>query len=178
MAEMPKPGTYNIDPSHTEASFTVRHMGLARVRGGFTGVGGSIVVGSDAAASSVDVTIDASTFDSGAEDRDNHVKSPDFLDIENHGTLTFKSTGVEADGDGWKLAGDLTIVGISKPVVLAMTYEGSGTDPWGNTRAGYSASTKINREDWGLTWNAALEGGGFLVGKEVTIDIDVSTVLG
>lgn len=178
MADMPTAGNYNIDASHTEASFTVRHMGLARVRGGFTGVTGVIVVGEDAASSSVEVTIDASTFDSGAEDRDNHVKSPDFLDIENHRTLSFVSTGVTEQDGVWKLAGNLTIVGVSKPVVLEMEYHGSATDPWGNTRAGYSATTKIMREDWGLTWNAALEGGGFLVGKEVTIDIDVSTVLG
>ncbi|MDH3308662.1 MAG: YceI family protein [Acidimicrobiia bacterium] len=176
MAETPTPGTYSIDPTHTEVSFVVRHMGLSKVRGGFTGVSGTIEVAENPTDSKVDVTIDAATFDSGAPDRDTHVKSPDFLDVETHPSLTFASKNIAASTNGWSLAGDLSIAGVTKPVVLDMEFTGMGVDPWGGTRAAYSAVTKINREDWGLTWNALLEGGGVLVGKEVTIELDVQTV--
>ncbi len=176
MHPTPEPGTYTIDPTHSEVSFVVRHMGFSKVRGGFTGVDGHIVVAEDPTASKVAAAVDAATFSSGAEDRDNHVRSADFLDVENHPQLTFASTSITPSGSDWSLTGDLTIAGTTQPVVFDLQYLGSGVDPWGGTRVGYSATTKINREDFGLTWNAVIEGGGVLVGKEVTIELDVQTV--
>ncbi len=170
---LPEVGTWSIDPSHTVVGFNARHLVAAKVRGSFKTFSGTIAIGETPEDSSVTVTIDAGSIDTGVEDRDGHLRSPDFLDIANHPTLEFRSTAVRDAGKGYEVVGDLTIRGVSRPVTLDMSYLGLVTDPWGNDKALYSASTKIDREDWGLTWNAALEAGGWLVGKTVDIEIEV-----
>lgn len=171
--EVPAAGTYNLDVAHTAANFTVRHMGLSKVRGSIPVTEGTIVIGENPADSTVEVTLDAANFNTGSADRDNHVKSADFLDVENYPELTFRTVGLRADGDTWKLDGELTVRDVTKPVQLDVEFEGGGQDPWGNTMIAFSATTEINREDFGITWNQALETGGVLVGKKVTVNIDV-----
>jgi polyisoprenoid-binding protein YceI len=173
----PEPGTYEIDKSHSMVEFVGRHLMVTKVRGRFTEFSGTIRVGETPEESSVDVTIDAASIDSGEEKRDGHLRSPDFLDVENHPTLEFHSTKVEpVDGERLRVTGDLTVRGVTRPVVLDATYDGPFSDPWGGQRIGFSASTEINREDWGLTWNVALETGGVLVGKKVGVELTVSAV--
>lgn len=174
--ELPAAGTWTIDGSHTHVGFRVKHLGLAKVRGRFTGIEGAVEVGERPEDSSVRVSIDATSVDTHDENRDNHLRSADFFNVEEHPTWTFASTGVRGEGTRWQLDGDLTIAGITRPVTLEVAYEGVTQDPWGGTRAGFTASTQINREDFGLTWNAALEAGGFVVGKNVTIELEVELV--
>jgi len=171
--------TYSIDPAHSNAQFTVRHMMISNVRGGFRSVTGMIGYDPDnATESTVEATIDASTISTLDEQRDTHLKSADFLDVEHYPAITFKSRKVDAAGPGeLKVTGDLTIHGVTREVVLHV--EGptpEHKDPFGNIRIGLSASTRIKRSDFGLTWNAALETGGFLVGDELKIDIDISAI--
>jgi polyisoprenoid-binding protein YceI len=167
--------TYTIDPAHSTAGFKVRHLMVANVRGEFSKVSGAVVFdAANPANSRVEATIDASSIHTRDEQRDGHLKSPDFLDVEKFPNIQFVSTKVTKVGDGeWKVAGDLTIHGVTKPVTLDV--EGPTPemkDPWGNTKTGVSASTKINRKDFGLVWNVALETGGVLVGEEVQISIE------
>jgi polyisoprenoid-binding protein YceI len=169
-------GTYEIDPSHSSAAFQVRHLGLSKVRGSFERFTGTVVVDEDPASSSVVVTLDADSFTTGDADRDGHVKSGDFLDIEQFPTLTYRSTGVRQDGSDWVVEGELTIKDVTRPVPLTVEFEGAGNDPWGNARLGFSATTEFDREDFGITWNQALETGGVLVGKKVKVSIDVELV--
>jgi polyisoprenoid-binding protein YceI len=145
---------------------------VTKVRGAFESYTGTIDVAEPIEDSSVKVEIDAASITTGTADRDGHLRSGDFLDVENHPTLTFTSTAVRRDGGDFKVDGGLTIAGVTKPVTLDVEFDGEATDPWGNTKAGFTASTTINREDWGLTWNAALEGGGVLVSKEIKIEIE------
>ena len=173
---VPAPSTYTIDPSHTMAEFVVRHMGLAKIRGRFSDLTGTLTIGENVQDSSVEATIQAASIDTREPDRDTHLRSPDFLDVEQFPTLEFRSTGVRGAGSNWEVEGDLTIHGVTKPVILEVEFEGIGKDPWGNTRAGFTATTEINREDFGLTWNQALETGGWLVGKQVKIEISAETV--
>ncbi len=170
--------TWQIDSSHTNVEFTVRHMMISNVKGQFQKTTGTITAnGNDPASAKIDVTIDASSVDTRVERRDAHLKSPDFLDVAKYPTITFKSTKVEADGPNkWKMTGDLTVHGVTKPVVLDVEGSGPPIQVMGNTRAGASATTKIKRSDFGLTWNKALEAGGVLVGDEVAISIDVEAV--
>ena len=170
--------TWQIDSSHTNVEFTVRHMMISNVKGQFQKTTGTITAnGNDPASAKIDVTIDASSVDTRVERRDAHLKSPDFLDVAKYPTITFKSTKVEADGPNkWKMPGDLTVHGVTKPVVLDVEGSGPPIQVMGNTRAGASATTKIKRSDFGLTWNKALEAGGVLVGDEVAISIDVEAV--
>lgn len=170
---VPVAGTYELDPSHSSADFQVRHLGLSKVRGGFAIASGTLVIAEDPTESSVEVSLDAASFDSGAADRDGHVKSADFLDVEKYPHLTFRSTAVRQSGDEWKVEGELTIRDVTRPVTLDVEFEGATKDPWGNTKIGFAAETEINREDFGITWNQALETGGVLVGKNVKIMIDV-----
>jgi polyisoprenoid-binding protein YceI len=172
---------YKIDPAHSKAHFVVRHMMITNVRGSFSGLQGT--VGYDRenpSASSVDVTIDATTIDTQEPDRDKHLRSADFLDVEKYPTITFKSKSVTKVGDGeLQVKGDLTIHGVTREVVL--NVEGptpENKDPWGNTRIGASATTKIKRSDFGLTYNAALETGGILIGDDVKIELEVSLIKG
>ncbi len=170
---LPETGTWAIDPAHTTVGFSVRHLVAAKVRGSFKTFSGTIHIGGSPAESNVEVSIDAGSIDTGAEDRDGHLRSPDFLQIEEYPTLEFASTAVRAAGSGYEVDGDLTIRGATHPVTLKLDYHGIVTDPWGNNKALFSAHTKIDREAWGLVWNAPLEAGGFLVGKTVDIELEV-----
>lgn len=174
--QVPAEGTWTIDPTHSTASFVVRHLGLAKVRGGFGIQSGTIHVAEAPEDSSVEVEIDAASIDTGEPGRDDHLRSPDFLDVAEYPKLTFRSTGVVPSKDGWKVTGDLGIHGVTKGVELEVTFEGAATDPWGGSRIGFSATTEFNREDFGLTWNQALETGGFLVGKQVKVELEVEAV--
>ncbi len=171
--------TWNIDPVHSHAEFKVRHMMISNVKGEFKGIKGVLQLNdADLTRSAVEVSIDATTIDTGEAQRDGHLKTADFLDVEKFPTLTFKSTRVVKGKNGeLAVSGDLTIHGVTRNVELAV--EGPSApmkDPWGNTRIGLSATTRINRKDFGLTWNAALETGGILVGDEVNITLDVQFI--
>jgi polyisoprenoid-binding protein YceI len=171
--------TWQIDPAHTNVEFSVRHMMISNVKGQFQKTSGTIVTsGTDPASAKIDATIDATSINTRVDKRDAHLKSPAFLDVDKFPTIMFKSTKVEADGPGkWKVTGDLTLHGVTKPVVLDVESTGTPvTDPMGNTRAGASATTKISRKDFGLTWNQPLETGGVMVGDEVAISIDVEAI--
>jgi len=170
--------TWQIDPAHTSVEFTVRHMMISNVKGTFQKTTGTITTnGSDPASATIDATIDASSVDTRVDRRDNHLKSPDFLDVAKYPTITFKSTKVEADGPGkFKVTGDLTLHGVTKPVVLEVESSGAPVKAMGGLHAGASATTKIKRSDFGLTWNKALEAGGVVVGDEVAISIDVEAI--
>jgi polyisoprenoid-binding protein YceI len=174
--ELPVAGTWAIDLAHSSANFKVKHLGVSKTRGRFTDFAGTVEVGEDPADTKVDVTIQAASVDTHDTGRDEHLRSADFFDVANHPQLTFRSTGVSGKGDSWTLDGDLTIAGVTKPVSLDVEFEGVAGDPWGGSRAGFVAKTTVNREDFGLTWNAALEAGGFLVGKNVTIELEVELV--
>ena len=171
-------GTWTIDASHTEAGFTVRHAGISKVRGTIAVTEGTITVGDDLEATSVSVTLDPSTVSTGDANRDGHLKSGDFFDVEKFGQWTFVSTGVREDGKKHVIVGDLTIHGVTQSVELDTEFNGTAVDPFGNTRAGFEASVVISRKDFGLVWNAALEAGGVLVGDKVTIALDVSAIKG
>jgi len=171
--------TYKIDPAHSTAHVVARHMMITNVRGAFNNIEGTVTWDSaNPQQSAVEATIDATTISTGVTDRDNHLKSADFLDVAKFPVITFKSTSVSVEGEGEaKVAGELTIHGVTKPVVLKVEGPTSeGKDPWGNTRIGASATTKIKRSDFGLTWNAALETGGVLVGDDLKIEIEVSLI--
>ncbi len=170
---LPETGTWTIDPTHTVVGFMAKHLMVTKVRGSFKTFSGTITVGDTPEASSVEVTIDAASIDTGTADRDNHLRTGDFLDAENFPTITFVSTSVRANGSDYSVDGDLTIRDTTKPVTLEMSFDGTATDPWGNTKAAFTATTSINREDWGLTWNVPLETGGLLVSKDVKIEIEV-----
>ena len=168
--------TYTIDPAHSTAGFKVRHLMVAWVKGEFSGVAGTIVYDPENPANTkIEATIDVNTLQTRDEQRDGHLKSPDFFDVAKFPTLTFVSTKAQKTGDGeWKVTGNLTIHGVTKQVV--MDVEGPAPevkDPWGNVKTGVSATTKVNRTDFGLVWNAALETGGVLVGEEVQISLEV-----
>lgn len=170
----PAAGTYSIDPAHSTVQAVARHLMVSKVRGGFSAFEGTITVGEEIADSGVQVTIQAGSIETRDEKRDGHLKSPDFLDVESFPELTFRSTGVEK---GFSVAGDLTIRGVTRPVELATDYLGTFKNPWGQTVAAFSASTTINREDFGMTWNAPLEAGGVLVGKDLTIELEIQAAL-
>lgn len=163
------PGTWTIDPAHSELAFTARHLMVTKVRGRFTDFTAALEVGDPATSSTVTASVRLASVDTGSADRDTHLRSPDFFDVENTGEMTFVSTSV---GDT-ELVGDLTIRGVTQPVSFDLEFNGVATDPWGNTKAGFEAETEINRKDWGLTWNAALEGGGVLVSEKVKITLDI-----
>ena len=169
---------WEIDPAHTLVEFSAKHMMVTTVRGRFAGVKGTIVLDEgDPSKSSVTAEIDASTLDTRTEQRDNHLRSADFLHVEQHPQITFKSTKIEhARGDHYKVTGDLTIRGTTRPVTLDTTLNGQGKTPFGTEVVGFSAETSINRKDWGLNWNVALEAGGFLVGDTIKITLEVEAV--
>ncbi len=170
---------WNLDPEHTAAEFTARHMMVTRVRGKFDSLSGYIDYDADnKEASYVEASFDVASVNTGGADRDNHLRSTDFFNVEAYPTMTFKSTNIEVTGeDTAKMTGDLTIRDVTHPVTLDVTYVGRGTSPFGDTRIGFEAVGKINREDWGLTWNVALESGGVLVSKEIEISISAQGVL-
>jgi polyisoprenoid-binding protein YceI len=171
--------TWKIDPAHSSADFKVKHMMISHVKGSFAGVTGTLTEhATDSSLSSVDASIDLTTINTGDAQRDGHLKSPDFFDAEKFPAMTFKSTTVKKKGEAeYAVTGDLTIHGVTKPVTFAVEGPSApGKDPWGNLRIGLSATTKINRKDFGLGWNAALETGGVLVGEDVAITLDVEFI--
>ncbi|MCQ1999643.1 YceI family protein [Arthrobacter zhaoxinii] len=169
-------GTWNFDASHSEVGFTVRHAGISKVRGNFDKVEATLTVGETLAETTVTAVIAADSFNSNDANRDGHVKGADFFDVEQFPELTFTSTGIEGSDSDFKVTGDLTIKGITRSVVMDAEFNGVAVDPFGATRSGFSASTVISRKDFGLTWNAALETGGVLVGDKVTINVDAAFV--
>jgi polyisoprenoid-binding protein YceI len=177
-ATKPAITTWKIDPAHSNAQFSVRHLMIANVKGEFTRVSGQVLFDPSKPESlSAGATIDVSTINTREPDRDTHLKSPDFFDVGKYPTITFKSQRALASSDGLKLTGDLTIHGVTREVTLEVDGPTPPVkDPWGNTRVGASATTKINRKDFGLRWNQALETGGVMVGDEVRITLDVELV--
>jgi polyisoprenoid-binding protein YceI len=171
--------TWQLDTAHSSATFAVRHMMITTVRGSFNIKEGKIVFDpAKPTAASVEATLDVASVNTGVADRDNHLRSADFFDAANYPVITFKSTSVKPTGENTaEITGNLTIRGVARPVVLKTEFLGQGKGVDGKTRAGFVATTKINREDWGLTWNVVLEAGGLLVSKEVNIELDVQAVL-
>lgn len=168
-------GSYTIDPAHSEIGFTARHAMVTKVRGSFTDFTGSAATEEGLGNASISVEIQAGSLDTRNADRDGHVKSADFFDVETYPTITFTSTGVEAEGDDHLLVtGDLTIKDVTKSVTVDFEFDGEVTDPWGNSRVGFEGSTEINRSDFGLTWNAPLKSDGVLVSEKIKLNFDVS----
>lgn len=173
----PNPGTYVIDASHSEVGFTVRHAGISKVRGQFTDFAGQIVIAENFADSTVDVTIQSASVNTRDENRDGHLRSADFWDAENKPTWTFVTTSVDGSGEEFTVNGDITINGVTKPVALATEFNGGVVDAFGVYRVGFTAETEISRKEFGLTWNAAMEAGGFLVGDKVKIALEIAAVV-
>lgn len=169
---------WQIDPAHTTAEFSVRHMMISNVKGRFGTIEGTVTGDlEDPTQAQVEVKIEVASIDTRNEQRDQHLRSADFFDVENHPYITFKSRRIERTGqDRFNVVGDLTIRGVTREVALDATFEGQAKSPWGQQVAGFSATTRLNRKDYGLTWNAALETGGVLVGDEVKIDIHVELI--
>lgn len=170
-------GTWTIDPSHSEVSFTVRHLMVSKVRGLFESFEGTITIGEDPLASSVTATIDPSSINTRDAQRDGHLKSGDFFEVETYPSITFASTGVRADGDDFVVTGDLAIKGTTKSVDLSLEFNGVHPDPWGGTRAGFTASTSISRKEFGVDFEIPMDGGGVVVGDKITITLEVEAVL-
>jgi polyisoprenoid-binding protein YceI len=172
-------GTWAIDPVHSEVGFSVRHMMVSKVRGKFEKVEGTFTTGADPQQSSVSVTIDPSSITTSQADRDNHLRSGDFLEVEKHPTMTYQSTGVRRDGDDFLLDGNLTLKGVTRPVTLTLEINGFGPDAYGGTRAGFSAKGEINRKDFGVSFDGAIPGSnnGVVVSDKVTIDLEIEGVL-
>src|SRR2546427_3311251 len=170
-------GVYEIDGAHTSVEFVGRHLMITKVRGRFSAVRGQITIDEEPTKSHVEVEIGVASVSTGNGDRDTHLKSGDFFDVEHYPTITFASTGVKPLRDNtWELAGDLTVHGTTKPVTLQVDFDGGGASPMGDERIGFSAATEVNREDFGLTWNVALETGGLLVGKTARIELSVQAI--
>ena len=175
--ELPAPGAWEIDGSHSAASFSVKHLMVSRVRGRFGTLSGTVTIADDPTQSSVEVTIDTASINTNDHKRDEHLRSADFFDVERFPALTFHSTGVRhVKGARWEVDGELTIRDTTRPVTLDLELVGVESDPWGGQRVGFEAKTEIDREEFGLTWNAALESGGVVVGRKVRIELDVEAV--
>ncbi|MDQ0645224.1 YceI family protein [Microbacterium murale] len=170
-------GTWILDPAHSEVTFSVRHMMISKVRGTFGMKSATLVAPENPLEARVEASVDVTSIDTNDEGRDGHLRSADFFDTENFPTMEFVSTAARAEADEFFIDGDLTIRGVTKPVSFKFDFGGFGTDPYGNYKAGASATTIVNREDFGLTWNAALETGGVLVGKDITINLDLQGAL-
>lgn len=169
---------WNLDPTHSSAEFSAKHMMVTTVRGKFDTLSGTLEFDpANPTASSVNVEIDAASISTGVNDRDGHLRSADFLDVENYPKVTFKSTKIEVTGENTgRITGDLTIRNVTRPVVIETEFLGEVKDPWGNTKVAFAGETKINREDFGLVWNVALETGGVLVGKEIKIFLEAQAL--
>ena len=174
---LPAPGAWEIDPGHTDVAFIGRHFMVTKVRGRFTDVSGRVVIAPHLNDSKVEVNINMASVESGSEARDEHIKSSELFDVQQFPTASFRSTKVDWRGISGVVHGDLTIHGVTRPVDLAVTFEGYVRDPWGGDRGIFSARTKVNREDYGITWNVALDAGGLLVSKDIQIEIELETVL-
>ena len=175
--EVPAAGSYALDPSHSQVGFAVRHVMVSKTRGRFSDFAGTVEIGESPLESSVAVTIQTASIDTRDEQRDGHLRSGDFFDAEAWPTMTYESRSVRKVGEGrYIVDGDLTIKGVTKPIPLELTFEGGAADPWGGVRIGFSAKAELDREAFGLTWNQALETGGVLVGKKVSIEIEAEAV--
>jgi len=169
---LPETGTWSLDPAHSSIEFVARHLMVTKVRGGFGSFTGTIEIADNPTESVIDIEVDMGSVTTGSADRDGHLLSPDFFDVENHPKMTFVSTSIIEKDDGYEVTGDLTVKGVTNPMTLDVDYLGVMTDPWGNAKAAFSANGEVNREDWGLTWNAPLEAGGVLVSKTAKIEIE------
>jgi polyisoprenoid-binding protein YceI len=170
-------GTWAIDPVHSHLSFSVRHLMVSKVRGRFDSFEGQIVTAENPLESSATITIDLASINTGNEQRDDDLRSTTFLDIKNHPTMTFRSTGIRPGGDHYLADGELSLHGVTRPVTLEVEVNGFGPDPWGNTRAGFSAKTEISRKDFGIDTDMPMDGGGVVVGDKIQIDIEIEAVL-
>ena len=174
---LPAPGTFALDPAHTHVGFSVRHMMISKVRGRFAAFDGTLTVGPEPELSTVEVEVDLGSIDTKDPERDAHLRSADFFDVEQFPTMSFRSTRVVSiDGDGFRLDGQLTLHGVTRPVAFDVVFDGVATDQDGGQRIGFSATGEVDREAFGLTWNQALEAGGVLVGRRVRIDIEAELV--
>jgi polyisoprenoid-binding protein YceI len=170
-------GTWSIDPVHSDVSFTVRHMMVSKVRGKFHGVIGSIVLAEDPLRSEVTAEVDMASIDTGNEQRDEHIRSADFFEVAKYPNMTFRSTNVRPDGDGFLVTGDLTLRGVTKPIELDLEVNGFAKDPYGGTRAGFTGTTQINRKDFGITIDMPMDGGGAVVGDKIQVLLEIEAVL-
>jgi len=170
-------GTWDIDASHSTVGFSVRHMMVSKVRGYFREFSGEIVTAEDPAQSAVTATIDLSSIDTRQEQRDAHIRSADFFDADNHPQMTFRSTAVRTDGADWVLDGALTVKGNTRPVTLALELNGFGPDAYGGVRAGFSAKTEINRNEFGVDIKMPMDGGGVVVGEKISVELEIEAVL-
>ena len=166
-------GAWSVDPAHSRLGFSVRHMMVSKVRGQFSEYDANVTIAEDPSQSRVDATVQIASIDTHDANRDGHLRSGEFFDVETHPTMTFTTTGLSGSGSDYQLAGDLTIRSVTKPVVFDLEYQGVGKNPWGATVAGLIATTKISREEFGLTWNQALETGGVLIGDKIDIELDL-----
>ena len=171
---------WTLDPTHSEIAFSVKHMMISKVKGGFNKFDAKIVANpTDLTTAEIEFTIDIASIDTRNEDRDNHLRSADFFEVEKYPSLTFKATSIEkTDDDEYAVTGDVNLHGVTRQETFNITFEGQGKDPWGNEKAGFSGKTKIKRSDYNLTWNAALETGGVLVGDQITINLEIQAVKG
>ena len=170
-------GTWDIDPVHSDVSFTVRHMMVSKVRGRLGSFTGEIVTGPQFTDSTVAATVDASSVDTGNEQRDGHIRTADFFEVETYPTWTFRSTSIRADGGDYSLEGELTIKGVTRPVTFSLEVNGFGPDAYGGTRAGFSATTTINRSDFGVDIDMPMDGGGVVVGDKISVELEIEAVL-
>lgn len=170
-------GVWKSDPAHSEITFSVRHLAISKVRGSFESFDVTVVSTDVPSETTVEATIDVASVNTNQKDRDNHLRTSDFFAIEQHPTWTFTSTRIVNDADDFTLYGNLTMRGVTKPVTLKGEFGGLVTDGYGQTKAGFSASTKVNRKDYGINWNMALEGGGLTLGDDVTINLELQLVL-
>jgi len=169
--------TWTLDPTHSSIEFSAKHMMITTVRGRFAEASGTVSnVGSSPASAKVDVTLKAASLDTRTDQRDQHLRSADFLDVETYPDITFRSTKIEGTKEHFKLTGDLTIRGATKPITLDVTFEGEGKDPWGGSRMGFSATGKLDRREFGLVWNQALEAGGVLVSNDIKLQIEAQFI--
>jgi polyisoprenoid-binding protein YceI len=177
LRNVPAAGSYALDPSHSQVTFSARHLMVSKVRGRFPVTSGTLEISADPQHSSVEATVDVAGVESGDAKRDEHLRSADFFDAEKYPTVTFRSTKVTHHGDGeFTLEGDLTVKGTTNPVTLKGEYLGTEASPWGDTRIGFSAETEVSRKEWGLEWNVALETGGVLVGDKIKLTIDAEWI--
>jgi len=170
-------GTWDIDASHSTVGFSVRHMMVSKVRGYFREFSGELVTAADPSQSSVTATIDMDSIDTRQAQRDAHIKSADFFDVGNHTVMTFRSTGVRAEGEDWHVSGELTLKGITKPVTLELELNGFGPDAYGGTRAGFSAKTVVSRSEFGVDIAMPMDGGGVVVGDKINVELEIEAVL-
>ena len=169
-------GTWALDKAHSSVGFVARHMMVTKVRGGFHAYDGTIEVAANPADSVVEIEIEASSVSTGSPDRDLHLISPDFFDVGKYPTLRFVSTDIRQRNGHWEIAGDLTIKGVTNPVTLEVAFHGTETNPWGKTVAAFTATTEVDREAWGLTWNVSLDSGGLLVSRKIKLEIEAQLI--